>query len=694
VTNAAQQSADLQRLIGRTFVDRYRVDSLLGTGAMGSVFKGHQLTLKRDCAIKILHPELMSDENIAKRFEREAESAARLEHPNIMQVLEQGTTKDGLKFIVMQLLEGGELADRLDRPMPAAQSVIWAIQIFSALEHAHANGVIHRDLKPENVFVSTDHDGREILKLVDFGIAKIVGGPSDSTAEPMTKLGLVFGTPAYMSPEQATGVETDARTDLYSAGVILHQMLAGSPPFFNEDPVALIRMQVSLDPPPLPDHVPLELRAIVSKLLAKQRDGRFKSATEAREALESLLPNLDLDGLAIPSHVVRDVSGVIASASMPLSIPLADALEPTGTPITPHPVAPEPKRGSGKGIVVLGLLLAGAGAAAWFAWPQDSGRGPTNESGPAETEGQVADPLAGIEHAPADELAEIDRLLLAKSADPALALIKPLRDQYTDDPQLLWREGKALALKKNKRDTALVRYGEALDVDPSLVEDQDFYAELYDLLDDRRLRAEALDFAVQRLGESGHKFLLGLVNEKNPDRALRYNDRHRALDELAGDPVNGALINHELNLARDLWQAPQALTPCAAYRDALVAISVAPDPLFLSTLRRRGVPKKPANDEDALICDALPDLRAQVLASYEAAYDPAAAGRKADGEAGGEPGPAPEEPAPDAGKTGSGAKGSGSKGSGSKKKKKGGKKKKKNPFEQFGKDLEGAFGGK
>ena len=490
MADPAELSSDLEGLVGRVLADRYRVDSFLGMGAMGAVFKGHQITLKRDCAIKVLHPELIQDEQIAKRFEREAESAARLEHPNIVQVLEQGTTPDGFKFIVMQLLEGGELADRLDRPMPPAQAVVWAMQIFSALEHAHAHGVIHRDLKPENVFVSSDHDGREVLKLVDFGIAKMMGGPGDS-AEPMTKLGLVFGTPAYMSPEQATGVEIDERTDLYSAGTMLYQMLAGSPPFYNDDPVALIRMQVSLDPPPLPEHVPEQLAAITYKLLAKQRDDRFATATEVHIALESLLPQLDLDGLAIPSHVVRDVSGIVATPSIPIVLP------------TIPPNSQEAKKGGrGKGMVLGAVVAAGLGAGAWALWPRTGGGEAGGGGGSAEA-AETGGAVPSVAHAPQEELAEIDRLLLAKSGDAALALIKPLRDDYPDDPQLLWREGKALALKKAKRDTALVRYGEALDVDPSLIEDADFYAELYDLLGDRKLRSEALDFALQKLGKTG-----------------------------------------------------------------------------------------------------------------------------------------------------------------------------------------------
>jgi serine/threonine protein kinase len=161
------------------------------------------------------------------------------------------------------------------------------LQVLRGLEHAHGQGVVHRDLKPQNIFVTRDHEGREVLKLVDFGIAKIIGG--DGALEQMTRAGMVFGTPQYMSPEQALGLEIDARADLYAVGVLLYQIVTGRLPFNSDDPVALIRMQVSTEPPALPPQVPQELAGVIFRLLAKQKEQRFPDARTVRMALERYL---------------------------------------------------------------------------------------------------------------------------------------------------------------------------------------------------------------------------------------------------------------------------------------------------------------------------------------------------------------------------------------------------------------------
>ena len=277
-------------MVGRVLLGRYRLDELLSIGGTGAVFRGHQLTLKRDVAVKVLHPELTRNERVFKRFQREAESTARFEHPNIVQVMEAGSSDDGFHFIVMQLLDGLELHDLLGEPMSPRRSCELMLQIIRGLEHAHQKGVVHRDLKPENIFVVRDHEGAETIKLVDFGLAKLVEGAGDD--ERLTRLGMVFGTPSYMSPEQATGREIDRRTDLYNAGLIFYGMLAGRPPFLEEDPVALMQAQVKSTPPPLPDEVPTELAELVFALLAKKPEDRPPHASDVRTRLEQLLPRM------------------------------------------------------------------------------------------------------------------------------------------------------------------------------------------------------------------------------------------------------------------------------------------------------------------------------------------------------------------------------------------------------------------
>src|SRR5690606_5472081 len=206
---------DLRSLVGTVLADRYRIDEVLGEGGMGLVFRAHHLMLKRDVAVKVLHPELSENEQLRARFDREAQSAARVEHPNIVNVSEFGSTSAGMKYLVMQLLQGCELVELMQpgAPMRPVRVVEIAVQIFRGLEYAHKHGVVHRDLKPENIFVTEDHEGRETIKIVDFGIAKIMhtGGDEAPTTRPLTRHGLVFGTPENISPHQPTATDIAGR---------------------------------------------------------------------------------------------------------------------------------------------------------------------------------------------------------------------------------------------------------------------------------------------------------------------------------------------------------------------------------------------------------------------------------------------------------------------------------------------------
>ena len=505
-----------------------------------------------------------------------------------------------------------ELGDRLGESLPPLYALELSIQILRGLEHAHAAGVIHRDLKPENIFLTRDHEGNELPKIVDFGIAKMLHrGESEREEEslaPLTRLGVVFGTPKYMSPEQATGMEVDARTDLYALGLVLYEMLSGTPPFENDDPVALLRMQVSLDPAPLPDSIPSAIRDLTLRLLEKDREARFASATETREAFEALLQALESDPASHASIAAlrRDTGKQkdlerAQTAGPPAADSGASRLAETpASLLKKYRVSPRHLTIGGAG----GLLLV----ALFMLWPEsnaaDEGPSPAGSNEPELSQAEAIPDFA-------DRLAEIDRHLLAKNSEEALLIIKPLRDDFPEDAALIWREAKALSLNRNKRSLALTRYGEAAEADPSLLDDREFYAELYELLENRKLRDQAVDLALQKLGKHGHTFLLEKLNDENATRALPYGDRHRAIDELSGDPESSKLINHKLNLARDLWQAFQAPDPCAAYAQALTAIREQPDPYFVDILEKTKLPESKKEGSD---CSPLtPQLEATRL---------------------------------------------------------------------------------
>lgn len=283
----------LKPLLGTVVAKRYVVDGFLGMGGMAVVFSGRHATLDRKVAIKFMRPEYSLNADVSRRFDREARAASNFDHPNCIEVFDCGETNHGLKFIVMPLLEGVELGSVLGEPYPAPQVVWLGIQLLRGLEHAHSHGVVHRDLKPDNIFVTLDHERRERLKIVDFGIAKLLKKQVSDGLQ--TKVGAIVGTPAYMSPEQAMGTGIDDRADLYSLGVILYHMLAGHAPFRAADPRGLLFQQVSMEAKPLPSEVPELVTRLVTTLMAKERDDRPPSATAALGAFERVWRQLQSD---------------------------------------------------------------------------------------------------------------------------------------------------------------------------------------------------------------------------------------------------------------------------------------------------------------------------------------------------------------------------------------------------------------
>jgi serine/threonine protein kinase len=326
-------------LRGQVLGGRYRLDLRLGEGGMGAMYRGHDLVLNRPVAIKLLGPELVDDEVLAQRFDREAHALSMLDHPNCVQVYDAGTTTRGGKYIVMQLLDGHELRSLLGAPLPPPRAVALALQLLRGLDHAHRRGLVHRDLKPENVFVVHDDDGNEQLKLVDFGIVKLLT-PSEAK---LTRAGQVFGTPRYMSPEQVSGGKIDARADLYALGVVLYEMLAGAPPFDADQAGMLMRMHMIADPPPLPEWVPAPVQAVVSRLLEKRADDRFPTARAVIDALTggSVHAPLEVEAPAAPVVVAAAAAPPVAPIVAPPARPVAPA-EPEGVTwiIPPRDLAP------------------------------------------------------------------------------------------------------------------------------------------------------------------------------------------------------------------------------------------------------------------------------------------------------------------------------------------------------------------
>jgi serine/threonine protein kinase len=268
---------------------RFRITRLLGEGGMGAVYEAAHETLPRKFAIKILRPELAHQDNFIERFRREAIASARVEHPNVIYITDFGKTDDGSVYLVMEYLEGIGLDELIGRHtrLPVHRTLPILIQIADALDYAHRMNVIHRDLKPENILLTEMRGHKDVVKILDFGIAKLQEPEFQNVA--LTMKGQVFGTAEYMSPEQATGEPLDGRSDLYAVGCLAYEMLTGDPPFIGP-PIEVLRAHVRQAPlPPSTklrgSQIPPALDALVLRCLAKETAGRYQTGAELRRDL-------------------------------------------------------------------------------------------------------------------------------------------------------------------------------------------------------------------------------------------------------------------------------------------------------------------------------------------------------------------------------------------------------------------------
>lgn len=332
---------------GSVLGNRYRIEARIGAGGMAEVYRGIDPVLNRTVAIKVLLPQFARDTSFVERFRREAQAAARLNHPNIVGVFDTGSD-DGTQFIVMEFIEGRTLADFLAagrRPTPVQAAEI-SQKICSALAAAHAQGVIHRDIKPGNVMVTREGT----VKVMDFGIARMTSG-----VETAPQTSAVLGTASYLSPEQAQGGPVDARTDVYSLGVVLYELLVGRPPFTGDSPVAVAYKQVNEAPIPpsqLNPDVPPRLDAVVMRALSKNPANRYQTALEFSEDLQRVIKGQEVQATPLLP--------ALGEATQVISRPQHTAVLPPQE---------EPK-GSGRKVwlgVLIGILVVGVlGGAAFF----------------------------------------------------------------------------------------------------------------------------------------------------------------------------------------------------------------------------------------------------------------------------------------------------------------------------------------
>lgn len=281
-------------LIGANVAGRYRILERIGTGGMGTVYRAEQEGLARHVALKVLKKDLSWESDTVTRFEREAKAMSLLSHPNTVRVYDFGQTDDDQLFFAMELVEGELLTARIEREgaLDVREAIRFARQILGSLSEAHGKGIVHRDLKPDNIFIArVDGEANDVIKVLDFGIAKMIAGERQID-QLETQAGTVFGTPRYMSPEQAQGKPLDPRSDLYTVGVLLYHMLSGRAPFLDDDAVVVMAKHIREKASPLheiaPERpIPLSLSRAVAKAMEKDREKRFKNAEAFSNALKA-----------------------------------------------------------------------------------------------------------------------------------------------------------------------------------------------------------------------------------------------------------------------------------------------------------------------------------------------------------------------------------------------------------------------
>jgi serine/threonine-protein kinase len=388
-------------LVGQVVADRYHILKKLGEGGMGAVYLGEHVKMGRKSAIKVMAAAMSQDPDAVSRFNREAANASRISHPNVCQVYDFGETPEGLIYLAMEFIEGHSLKDLVEREgaLPAARACSIIRQAADALQAAHDLGIVHRDIKPDNIMVVQARDGSDVVKVVDFGIARAVGG--DEPGQKVTKTGLVVGTPEYMSPEQLSGDKLDGRTDIYSLALVLYRLLTGTLPFEADSAQEVMIKRLTDEPLPLeqarPDvEFPAKLQLVLNSALARMPEERYQSAADfGRDALDAVagmpLPQTRVG--AAPAQAATELldSGTVAE----LTVKQRQAAKRKPAAAAPAEPAAAPRKGSVLPYVFGAVGVVGVGAAVAVVMMMNSGTPPPRGADTTATAQQAATEQTG-----------------------------------------------------------------------------------------------------------------------------------------------------------------------------------------------------------------------------------------------------------------------------------------------------------
>jgi serine/threonine-protein kinase len=587
VTEGTETESE-QSLVGTVLAGRYRIERLLGSGGMGSVYRAEHVLMRKACAVKVLHREMTQVKEVVARFEREAVAAARIEHPNVATATDFGQLENGSFYLVLEFIEGQSLSRLIAEKgaLSEERALIIVRQIADALSAAHAAGIVHRDLKPDNVMLVAKDNGSDFVKVLDFGIAKVkLENDATSDQQALTRMNTVMGTPEYMAPEQARGEEVDLRADLYTVGTILYEMLSGQSPFRHEEFVVVLTKKLTEDPPPLPEHVSAGTRELVDRLLQRAPADRLQSAAEIAAAVDAVLGY----SAAPASAMFAPVSGQLAAnkrASVSSEVAYANTV--VGVPAPPPAenawlARLEAALALGKSLArrqvsvgprqvplgLIGAVLFGLPVLLALVFALGSG-GSSSAAAPVATGEQV--------QVPDDDL--LDLMKRAEAGErPALAELLGRAAEAKSAPA--YRALGRGYFKIGQLDAGLRAYRSGGKLDPSLGDSKEVLGDLQRALGDAPNQQLALEVAAE-LGTGGADFLYGVWDDKQPASAALSKQAKALLDSESVQLHASAALKVALDL-------PKAKTEgCQAVKKLLPRIEESGDARVLPQLTRLG----------------------------------------------------------------------------------------------------------